>query len=215
MTQAKIKCNTRSKKMDFFPDIDTLSLWLVNYGSVALFVLLCVGIIALPVPEETLMIIAGALMRHDKLNIPATITAAILGSLCGITVSYLLGRLAGDYLLSKYGKWIGLTPIRRKKVHDWFERFGKWALPIGYFIPGIRHFTGFIAGSTKLEIKHFMLYAYSGGILWVSVFLSLGYFTGRYWVTAFEERSLDSIFLFGAVAILICALLLFKKVRRK
>ncbi len=43
--------------MDFLPGIDTFSIWLMQYGSIILFVLLTVGIIALPVPEETLMVI--------------------------------------------------------------------------------------------------------------------------------------------------------------
>lgn len=196
--------------MDFFPDVDTLSLWLTQYGSIALFLLLCAGIIILPVPEETLMIIAGALMRHDKLSIPATIFSAMAGSLCGITTSYFLGRLTGDHILSKYGKWVGLTPPRRKKVHDWFVKFGKWALLLGYFVPGVRHFTGFTAGSTKLEMKYFAMYAYSGAIIWVSIFLSIGYFSGHYLPIIYEEREIDTITLIGIVAAIIVAFYLFK-----
>lgn len=201
--------------MDFFPDVDTISLWLTQYGSIALFVLLCAGIIILPVPEESLMIVAGVLMRHDKLDIPSTIIAAMAGSLCGITTSYFLGRLAGDHILTKYGKWIGLTPLRRQKFHNWFMKFGKWALLLGYFIPGIRHFTGFTAGSSKLEMKYFALYAYSGGIIWVSLFLSIGYFTGHYLPIIYEEREIDTITLIGIVAAIIGAFYLFKKRRKK
>lgn len=89
--------------MDFLPGIETFSLWLMQYGSFVLFILLTVGIIALPVPEETLMVIAGILMHKGKLAIPSTVLAAFLGSLCGITVSYWLGRTAGQYLITKYG----------------------------------------------------------------------------------------------------------------
>lgn len=197
--------------MDFFPDIDTLSVWLTRYGSIALFVLLCLGILALPIPEETLMIVAGALMKHDKLSIIGTVSAAILGSLCGITASYILGKLAGNYLFEKYGKWVGLTHKRRTIVHNWFEKFGKWALPIGYFIPGIRHFTGFIAGSSNLEYKHFSLYAYGGGILWVSLFLTLGYMSGDYWVTAYEERAVDTLVVIGTAVAILCVIYIIKR----
>ena len=101
--------------MDLAVTNDIFSLWLMQYGSVALFVLLTVGIIALPVPEETLMLIAGMLMFNGKLPIVSTILAAFLGALCGITVSYLIGRTVGHFLVIKYGKWVGLTEKKVKK----------------------------------------------------------------------------------------------------
>ena len=169
--------------MELFAENSTFSLWLLNYGSFALFGLLAVGIIALPVPEETLMVFAGLLMSQGKLSLATTPFAAFFGSICGMTVSYFLGRTAGHYCIHKFGPWIGLTEKRLQKAHDWFERFGTWTLMIGYFIPGLRHFTGFSAGTTDLEFNRFALFAYTGAFFWVSTFLSLGYFFGDYCVT--------------------------------
>ncbi len=163
------------------PNLDTFTLWLVNYGSISLFFLLALGIVALPIPEETLMVIAGALMSNGTLGLPSTIISAYLGSVCGISLSYTLGRTVGLFFIHKYGRWVGLTQKRLNKAHRWFEHFGKWSLLFGYFIPGIRHFTGFCAGATYLEVGHFALFAYSGALLWVTTFLSLGYFFGNYW----------------------------------
>ena len=173
--------------MELLSENSTLSLWLLHYGSFALFGLLAVGIIAVPVPEETLMVLAGVLMSQGNLSVVATPLAAFLGSVCGISVSYWLGRTAGHNFLHRYGKWVGLTEKRLKKAHNWFERFGTWTLLIGYFIPGLRHFTGFSAGSTDLELNRFALFAYSGALLWVSTFLSVGYFFGDYWVAFFAR----------------------------
>ena len=159
----------------------------MEYGSMTLFVLLALGIVAFPVPEETLMVFAGILMGSGKLNIPYTILAALGGSLCGITTSYVIGRTAGSYFTHKYGKWMGLTEEKLQKAHYWFERYGKWSLFVGYFIPGVRHFTGLIAGTTALDVRQFMLFAYTGGIFWVSTFLSIGYFFGEYALTLYEK----------------------------
>jgi membrane protein DedA with SNARE-associated domain len=181
--------------MDALADNSTLQVWLIHYGSFALFILLTIGILALPVPEETLMVIAGILMNHGKLYIPQTIIAAVLGSLCGITASYLLGRTAGNFLINRYGRWIGIKQEQLNKAHAWFEHFGKWTLFFGYFIPGIRHFTGFSAGMTSLDFKDFALFAYSGALIWVTTFLSVGYFFGNYWFSIFEnlEIGIDDI----------------------
>src|ERR1700722_12456012 len=154
----------------------TFNLWLLNYGSFAIFALLAVGIIALPVPEESLMLLAGIMIAKGILHPFYTVFAAYSGCLCGITVSYFLGRSSDNYLIKRFGTTFGLTEERMAKFHAWFGRFGKWALFFGYFVPGVRHFTGFSAGLSGLPYKSFALFAYSGAITWSSTFLAIGYF---------------------------------------
>lgn len=179
--------------------------WLLTYGSITLFLLLTVGIVALPVPEETLMVIAGVLMRSGALNIPGTLLASYAGSICGISISYFAGRALGKYFLTKYGSWAGITEAKFEQAHAWFEKYGKWVLPIGYFVPGVRHFTGFSAGTTKLNYRDFALFAYTGGLIWVSTFLALGYFFGNYCLAIYAniENYLGVIFLVVILAIVV------------
>ncbi len=200
--------------MELLPDHETLILWLTQYGSLVIFFFLALGIIALPVPEESLLVLAGVLVSNHQLQLIPTLLAGYGGSLCGITGSYLIGRLAGNYLIQRYGKWIGLTETRIKQAHYWFERFGKWTLVIGYFIPGIRHFTGFTAGLTTLNFSSFALYAYSGAFLWVTTFLSIGYFFGPYWLslwlTLFENIEINLDWMLGIGLIVVIGLILYK-----
>lgn len=203
--------------MDFFPDLETFQHWLVNYGSIALFILLALGIVALPIPEETLMILAGTLMGSDILQIIPTIVAALAGSIFGITLSYILGRTLGIFFVHKYGGWVGIKEEHIQRVHNWFEKYGKWSLIIGYFIPGVRHFTGFIAGTTGLEYNHFALFAYSGALLWVTTFLSLGYFFGNLCVEYCKQLAeSEYIFITGLIALAaVFSYFMFMKVRKK
>lgn len=201
--------------MELLPHLETLSLWLHSYGSLALFVLLAMGIIALPVPEESLMVLAGILMSQGTLNIPSTIAAATLGSITGISVSYLVGKTAGYYVFHRYGAWIGLTEERLEKAHQWFKKFGKWALFIGYFIPGVRHFTGLSAGASNLEYHLFALFAYMGACVWVALFLSVGYFFGNYGLSYMENLDIENLeigldeAIFAGLVLLAACLLLF------
>lgn len=190
--------------MDILQENSHLHTWLIHYGSFALFFLLTLGILALPVPEETLMVLAGVLMHQGQLCIPQTMFAAYLGSLCGISLSYWIGHTAGLYLIERYGKWVGIGPKEQERAHQWFERFGKWTLFFGYFIPGVRHFTGLTAGITSLTYLDFALFAYSGAIVWVSVFLSIGYFFGNYWTSLFEkiESNLENVIIAAIVGLL-------------
>lgn len=159
---------------------ESVSSWLLNYGSIALFILLALGILALPIPEETLMVAAGAMIHNEMLRATPTLLAAYGGSICGMTLSYVLGATAGSYFLEKVAGKIGFSEHHLERAHHWFERFGTWTLMIGYFIPGVRHFTGFAAGTTRLEFSRFALFAYTGAILWASSFIALGYFFGDY-----------------------------------
>jgi len=106
---------------------------------------------------------------------------ALLGSMCGITVSYGLGRSLGLYVIHHYGRLFRITQADLDKVHVWFDRFGTWMLLVGYFIPGVRHLTAVVAGTSKLQYSHFAIFAYSGALIWSLTFIALGYVLGEKW----------------------------------
>jgi membrane protein DedA with SNARE-associated domain len=155
--------------------------WISHYGAVALFGLLALGVVGVPVPNETLLTLAGALVRKGDLSLIPTLIAACAGNVSGVTMSYLLGRFASKTFLHKYFSK-GLTTLEK-----WFERIGKWALAFGYFIPGVRHFTAIGAGSSEFPFGLFARYAYSGAVLWTVLFLGLGYFIGAHLPSSFEQ----------------------------
>jgi membrane protein DedA with SNARE-associated domain len=155
--------------------------WIAQYGYGALFVLLMLGIVGLPVPDETLLLFAGYLAFKQKLAILPTVGAAFLGSVCGITLSYGLGRTVGTYLVGSLGHLIGVDEGKLQEVRAWYLRRGKYALLFGYFVPGVRHLAAVAAGSSKLSPAVFAFYAYSGGLLWSASFLAAGYFLGEEW----------------------------------
>lgn len=197
--------------------LDTLLVWLTHYGPLSLYVIMALGIIAFPVPEETLMVLAGVLIHQGKIPLESTAAAAILGAMTGITVSYLFGYFVGKVLLLRWGSYIGIGEKQLNSAHEWFERFGKWALFIGYFIPGVRHFTGVSAGITGLEYYRFAIFAYMGAICWGSLFISIGYFLGGKWFLSFKfyEMTYDEIFIvFILIALAIYAFVRWKRQMR-
>lgn len=158
--------------------------FLSQYGYAGLFGLLVLGIVGLPVPDETLLVLTGYLVSQGHLHPLWAFLAALLGSGCGITLSYIIGRTLGYRFVTRHGKWVHLTEDRIDKIHRWFDRLGHWLLVVGYFIPGVRHFTAFVAGTSGLAYPGFAVFAYLGAALWVSSFLALGYFMGEKWESA-------------------------------
>jgi membrane protein DedA with SNARE-associated domain len=166
---------------------ETLMQWVSQHGYAGIFFLLMLGIVGLPVPDEPLLAFAGYLVFKGRLHLAPTLAAAFLGSVSGVTISFTLGRTAGTFVIERFGPYLHLTGERIEPAHQWFERLGKWALMIGYFIPGIRHLTAVVAGSAQLEPSVFALYAYTGGLIWSATFIASGYFLGEKWNVVAEE----------------------------
>lgn len=186
-----------------------------QHGYGALFLLLVLGVVGLPIPDETLLIFCGYLIWKGIFHPISAFLAAMSGSWCGITLSYTIGRTLGTGAVHRYGKYVHLTQARLDKVHQWFEKIGHWALAAGYFIAGVRHFTAIVAGMSELEFPTFAAYAWSGGAVWVATFLTLGYFLGDKWMEIGEL--LHRYVVYASVALLaaIAAALVVRKVRAR
>jgi len=188
--------------------------WITQYGYEAIFLLLVLGIIGLPVPDETLLTFTGYLVYQGHLSLPLAYAAAFSGSTCGITLSYVLGRRFGVALIHRYGKYLRIKEEHLHKAHAWFGRAGHWSLTFGYYIPGVRHFTAYAAGMSELEAPQFCLFAYSGAALWSASFIALGYFLGERWRTV--EQNIHQYFIGFTLAavVLVAAFLVWRKLRR-
>ncbi|GGI44965.1 putative membrane protein YbfM [Paenibacillus marchantiophytorum] len=151
---------------------------IIQYGYIAIFFCLALGIIGLPVPDEILMTIVGYLSSMGLLLFPLSLAVSFFGAMTGMLCSYALGRKFGKPLLWKYGKWIKLTSKRLEKTETWFERYGPWAICIGYYIPGLRHLTCYLAGVSAMSPRKYLLYSGMGAMVWCAIFISIGYFLG-------------------------------------
>jgi membrane protein DedA with SNARE-associated domain len=161
--------------------MQTIFLWISHYGYPALFSLLVLGIVGLPVPDETLLTFCGYLIYTGRLHFGLTFVAAFCGSISGISISFFLGMRFGRLVLTRYGKYVHLTPDRLAATERQFQRVGPALLTVGYFVPGVRHFTALVAGMSGLGWPKFAIFAYIGAALWVGTFLTLGFVFGERW----------------------------------
>ncbi len=189
--------------------------YISRYGYSGMFGLLLLGIVGIPVPDETLLATAGFLIRRGELRPGPTILTALGGSMCGLTVSYIIGRTVGHRLLHSYGGWFHLTEESLARFHRWYARAGRWSLTFGYFIPGFRHLTAIASGMSGLPWHTFGLFAYAGATLWVVVVLLVGYEVGQQWGrTSQAVHRAILLAVLGAVLIMGSALLV-RFVRRR
>ena len=185
--------------------MELLDHFLANYGYFAIFFLLMLGIVGPLIPDDTILVLSGLAVHRGELQLGTTIAVAYAGSLCGITLSYALGRTGAIYVLERF------PPVERwvnrhlPQVQKWFERYGKWTLFFGYFIAGVRHFTALAAGMSNVRLKTFAAYAWPGGFAWVVSFISIGYFLGAEWEQIhrrFNRGALIGAALLAAIALI-------------
>ncbi len=152
-----------------------------HYGYLVLFISLLVELIAFGLPTEILMGYAGLLAYQGKLGWIPSVLMAWIGSSLGISVSYYIGLKLGYPFFEKYGHKMHMGPERMEKVTQWFSRFGNKLILVAYFIPGVRHVTGYFSGITGIPFRQFAVYAYTGAFIWVFTFITLGKVLGPQW----------------------------------
>lgn len=159
---------------------------------------MALGIIGLPIPDETILTFAGYLISLNNLHFIPTLISSYLGSISGISISFLIGRKIGLGFIHKYGNFFHVNEDKLKKTRSWFESYGEWLFFFGYFIPGVRHLIAIIAGSANIKYSKFAVYAYSGGLIWSITFLVIGFIVGIKWNLAIEQihKYIVSVILF-------------------
>jgi membrane protein DedA with SNARE-associated domain len=178
---------------------------ITQYSYFGIFIALGLGIVGLPVPDETLMAYAGFLVFNGKLNYFYTIMVSFMGTSCGITLGYFLGRSFGNPFIRRYASKMHVNQDDIQDAENLYNKYGKFALFIGYFIPGIRHLTAIFAGVSLMPYRTFALFAYTGGFLWTITLVSFGYFLGEKWhyVYMYSHRFIIPLVLLSIVVLII------------
>ncbi|PEJ60577.1 hypothetical protein CN692_00360 [Bacillus sp. AFS002410] len=152
-----------------------------QHSYLLIFLVNLLELLALPISGELTMSYSGYLVFQGKMNYFLSILLAVLGAIIGISLSYLIGNKFGYRLIQKYGKYIHFGPGKYQKTAKWFDHHGNKLLILAFFIPGVRHFTGYFSGISKLPYLTFARNAYIGAFLWGVTFVTLGKILGPEW----------------------------------
>ena len=152
----------------------------IQYGYIAIFVVIALESAGVPMPGETVLIssavYAGA--HHGGLNIFLVISTAAAAAILGDNVGFWVGREWGLGLLIKYGRYIGIDHAKLKVGQYLFLKHGGKIVFFGRFVALLRAFAAVLAGANRFEPKRFFFYNALGGIVWASLMGGLGYLFG-------------------------------------
>lgn len=158
---------------------------IVQYGYLAVFLVVALESLGIPVPGETALITAatyaGATHRLSVLVIFAVAAAA---AIAGDTAGYWIGDKGGYRLLYRYGRYIRLDEPKIKVAKYLFDRRGGIVVFVGRFIVVLRTYAAFFAGTSGMRYRRFLAANAAGGILWAALYSSLPYFAGGFLASA-------------------------------
>jgi undecaprenyl-diphosphatase len=147
-----------------------------RYGYLVVFFGVTLEGAGVPLPGETVLIAAGALVHKGVLDFGDTVFLGILGAVVGNQIGYWAGRFGGRPFVLRWGRYALVTPERLGHAEAFFARHGGSAVFLSRFIVGLRVFGALVAGTSRMPWGKFALYNVLGGTAWVAVAVSLGYF---------------------------------------
>jgi membrane-associated protein len=159
----------------------TLTEFFARYGYWVVFFGVMLENGGLPIPGETVLLFAGFLAYQGDLQLVRAILTAIAGATLGDSLGYVLGRYGGNAFFDRYVKPIRFVGRRFENSRRIFLRHGHWAVFTGRFITGLRVFAGPLAGLFKMPYPHFLLFNFSGAVVWAAVIGCVGFLFGDNW----------------------------------
>jgi membrane protein DedA with SNARE-associated domain len=149
--------------------------FLGEYGYWALALLIGLESMGLPLPGETVLVIASVHAGNRGGNIAAVIAAASAGAIIGDNIGYFLGRELGFRFLLRFGRYLGMTDARIKLGQYLFMRHGAKVVFFGRFVAILRCLAAFLAGVNQMPWPRFLFANAAGAVVWASV-IGLGAF---------------------------------------
>jgi membrane protein DedA with SNARE-associated domain len=144
-------------------------------GYLGITLLLVLGGLGLPVPEEAPIILAAVLSKGAKLYWPLALGSCLTGVLLGDFVVYFLGFFYGEKVMSLPLTRKFLSRAREAQIKGYFHRHGFKILILGRFAVGFRTAAYLTAGILKLPtLRLFLTDLFAASLSTISVF-GLGY----------------------------------------
>ena len=155
--------------------------YLAHYGYWAVAAALLLENTGVPVPGETMLLLASFLAYSEhRLRLPYIILVGVCAATIGDNLGFLLGHYGGKPLLERYRKVprVYRTIARGESL---IHRYGSFAIFIARFIAGMRIIAGPLASVLHMPWRKFVVFNFLGAAVWVTVIASVGYFFGRHW----------------------------------
>ena len=152
-----------------------------------------------PIANNTLLLLTGALAALGYLNIWILIPVAIMGSISGACLAYIIGACGSRRTFLHVATILHVNRQKMDMTKRWFQKAGPWMIFFSRMTPYVRPFACFLGGITHLPFSRFCIAALSGSIIWCVLMLQIGMALGVRWHVALFLMQRYTIHSLGAL----------------
>ncbi|MFC0081882.1 DedA family protein [Aciditerrimonas ferrireducens] len=168
-----------------------------------------------PVPGETILVVAAVFAGAGRLSILGVALVGFAGAVVGDSVGYLIGRLGGRALVLRLGRFVGLTERRLQQGEAFVQRHGAPVVVVARFVEGLRQANGILAGALEMPwLTRFLPANALGAALWVGLWTTVGSLAGQH-LDAIYGAVVHAELAAVVVAVVVLAAVVVWRVRRR
>jgi membrane protein DedA with SNARE-associated domain len=188
---------------------------LVHYGYWAVAVALLLENAGIPVPGESILLLASflAYSEHD-LTWGVIVVVGTIAATLGDNLGFALGLYGGRPLLERHRRFFHVSDASLARAERLFADYGAVTVFFARFVFGMRMIAGPMAGVLRMPWKKFVAFNFLGAIVWVTAISSAGYLFGRHWERLMQDLKRFDLAV-AAAAIVVLGLLWMRNRREK
>jgi membrane protein DedA with SNARE-associated domain len=194
--------------------LDFLRNAVVHYGYWAVGGVLLAENAGVPVPGETVLLLASFLAYSEhELSLLWIIVVATMAATIGDNIGFTLGHYGGRPLLARYQAFFRIKDATLERGEGLFARYGAVTIFFARFVFGMRIIAGPMAGVLRMPWRRFTIFNFLGAGLWVTVISGAGYLFGQHWGRL--ERNIGRFDAVAAILVLLAVVYLWRRSRRR
>lgn len=151
-----------------------------DYGYVAIFVVIALENIGLPLPGETILVTSAIFAAEThQLNVFVIVATAIAACIAGSISGFAIGRWGEQRFLHTIGPHVHLTAADLRLGQYLFRRYGAAVVLVARYVAVLRSLASLLAGANRMDAHRFVIFTSLGAAAWAATYGFGAYALGR------------------------------------
>jgi membrane protein DedA with SNARE-associated domain len=150
-----------------------------HFPYIGIFILLILGGVGLPFPEDATLILSGFLVAQNVINPFQTFLAVYSGLLISDFFLYWVGKKYGRMVVEHKRFQKIISPDRLSKLEEKFKKGDVWVILIGRHFLGLRAQIFLVAGVMRMPAIKFLMTDAATALLTIAFMGGMGYAGGN------------------------------------
>ncbi len=186
-----------------------------QFPYLGLFLLLVLGTLGLPFPEDGILLLSGFLAAHDVIKPFPAFFVVYSGLLMTDFLLYSVGKKYGRRIVEHKRFQKILTGDRLAKLENKFKKWGSLVVFFGRHLLGLRAQIFLVAGVLKMSWKKFLIVDGTSALLTITLWGGLGYIGGNSVQALKKDITHIQQIVLAILAISVASLLLYRYLKRR